>query len=113
MRPPSEPAPHPPGGPPPDVFNPARRKRPGFFVGRAGRGALASCTFFLRLVAWRKGVPQYRVYSLNAGRIAGPLEVLQCEDDNEAIDKAKQLLHGKALEIWTADRRVTVLDPKR
>ena len=57
-------------------------------------------------------MPEYKVYSLNAGRIAGPPKVLQCQDDNEAIDQAKQLLNGEALEVWTADRRVAVLDPK-
>ena len=59
-----------------------------------------------------KGTCPNTIYSLQEGRIAGPPEVLQCENDNEAIDKAKQLLDGKALEVRTADRRVAVIDPK-
>ena len=64
------------------------------------------------VMAWSKGMPEYKVYSLNAGRIAGPPEVLECDDDADAIDKAKQLLDRNALEVWTTDRRVAVLGPK-
>jgi len=33
-------------------------------------------------------------------------EIVECVDDNEAVDKAMQLANGLALEIWDHKRRV-------
>jgi hypothetical protein len=33
-------------------------------------------------------------------------------DDNEAIEQAKQLLNGEALEVWGRTHRVARLEPK-
>jgi hypothetical protein len=35
-----------------------------------------------------------------------------CTDDAEAIEKAKRLVHGYAIELWSGDRLVTRLEAK-
>lgn len=55
-------------------------------------------------------MPEYRIYSINAdGHVASPPEIVECESDGEAADKARLLLDGKHLEIWDGTRRVAVL----
>jgi hypothetical protein len=55
-------------------------------------------------------VPEYRVYPLDAGRLAGPAQVIVCENDREAIEKAKRLTNGHA-EVWNGARFVTTIRP--
>ena len=51
----------------------------------------------------------YRAYFLDAdGHITGVHE-LDCAGDEEAKQKAAQLLDGHDLEVWHRDRRVAVL----
>jgi len=51
----------------------------------------------------------YRAYILDDdGRIIGVHE-LNCADDDEAKEKAAQLLDGHDLEIWRRERRVARL----
>jgi hypothetical protein len=51
------------------------------------------------------GVPKYRIY---ATRPEGPISALpfivECADDQEAIDKAVQAVNGKAVELWEGNR---------
>jgi translation initiation factor IF-1 len=55
---------------------------------------------------------EYRIYTLNDNnRIAGPAEVIACDDDMEAIARAKRLLDGHDVEIWRGDRVVIRLKP--
>ncbi len=56
-------------------------------------------------------MPEYRVYPLNAGRLAGPAQVVVCEKDREAIEKAKQLMNGHA-EVWDGARFVATIRPR-
>ena len=51
-------------------------------------------------------MPEYRVYIIgHDGRFqkAVPLE---CDDDDAAIEHAKQLVDGHDVELWQFDRRV-------
>jgi hypothetical protein len=57
-------------------------------------------------------MPEYRVYPLNAGRLAGPAQVLVSENDREAIEKAKQLMNGHAAEVWDGARFVATIRPR-
>jgi hypothetical protein len=36
-------------------------------------------------------------------------EIVECVDDNEAVDKAMQLMNGLDVEIWDHERMVTRL----
>ncbi len=59
-------------------------------------------------------MPQYRVYRLDAaGHVAAPPDLLDVQDDEEAMRRAKLLLDGMALEVWQAARFVGQLDPAR
>jgi hypothetical protein len=50
-------------------------------------------------------MPQYRIYSLGPdGKISGPAEVVECADEQDAIDKASQAANGKAAELWEGAR---------
>ena len=52
-------------------------------------------------------MPAYRIYVLTTdGHIAGPPQVLECENEQEAIGKAPQLANGKAVELWEGPRLI-------
>ena len=46
------------------------------------------------------------------GRIASRIDVL-CDNDEEAIRSAEQLVDGHAIELWQGMRRVTTLEAKK
>jgi hypothetical protein len=49
----------------------------------------------------------YRIYVVTKeGRIAGPPQVIECADDQEAMGKAVQHTNGKAVELWNGARLV-------
>jgi hypothetical protein len=51
-----------------------------------------------------------RIYMLtDDNKIAGPSEELTCDDDQQAIQHAKQWLDGHDLEVWQGARVVTRL----
>jgi hypothetical protein len=57
-------------------------------------------------------VVEYRAYSVDHdGQFVG-FEALICTDDAEAIEKAKRLVYGYAIELWSGDRLVTRLEAK-
>ena len=51
---------------------------------------------WLRVVALRLrreySMPEYRVFTMNGNRIAGPADIIECETDQEAIEKARQMI---------------------
>jgi hypothetical protein len=57
-------------------------------------------------------MPEYRIYMLDGrNNIAGPPEIVTCEDDQEAVQRAKQLIDGHNLEVWQGARVVRHLKP--
>jgi len=58
-------------------------------------------------------VPAYHIYFIDrAGHISGPPEIVECADDQAAMQKAKQLLDGLDLELWDGPRFVVGLKTK-
>jgi hypothetical protein len=58
-------------------------------------------------------MPQYRFYAVNpAGHIAKPPADRELPDDASAVEEAKKLLNGEAIEIWQGARVVAHLDPE-
>jgi hypothetical protein len=54
----------------------------------------------------------YRVYVIGQdGRFIRSID-LSCEDDDDAIKSAKQLIDGHDLELWQRDRRIARFDSK-
>jgi hypothetical protein len=54
----------------------------------------------------------YRIFLLGQdGHIKQPPEIIECPDDKAAIEKAKQLLDGRTVEIWESSRLVARLAP--
>lgn len=52
-------------------------------------------------------MPYYRVYFLDRkGRIAGPPEIIDCEDDDHAKKTARQDHGEKDIELWDGARMV-------
>ena len=45
--------------------------------------------------------------------ITGPATILECPDDQAAVDQAQQHLNGRAVEVWNGARMVVRLDPIR
>lgn len=55
----------------------------------------------------------YKVYVLDgAGRISSPPVVIECVDDQDAIQKAKEYLDGATVEIWHDTKLIAKLEPK-
>lgn len=56
----------------------------------------------------------YRFYVLDKDdHVREPPHVFECPDDEEAVEKASQLLNGRVIEVWDQSRRVVRLEPKR
>jgi hypothetical protein len=54
----------------------------------------------------------YRLYYIQADkRIVRPPEVVECQDDQEAIQRATQFSNGVVIEVWDRDRMVKRLEP--
>jgi hypothetical protein len=50
---------------------------------------------------------EYRIYRLDKnGRIADADEVIDCDTDQQAIERAKQMVNGHGIEVWQRARRV-------
>jgi hypothetical protein len=47
------------------------------------------------------------------GHVGGPPAIIECADDHAAIEAAKALVNGNAIEVWDRMRRVIRLEPKR
>ena len=55
----------------------------------------------------------YRVYVIGSdGRFYRSL-LLDCIDDDEAVEQAKKQLDGHDIELWQLDRKVAMLDHER
>jgi hypothetical protein len=49
----------------------------------------------------------YRIYTVESdGHYGGPPVQIECSDDADAVDRAKRMKNGKALEVWHDARRV-------
>jgi hypothetical protein len=59
-------------------------------------------------------MPKYRFYSVDRKErvVRRPL-FLECVDDANAIDEAKQRLNSHIVEVWQLTRRVIRLDPRQ
>jgi hypothetical protein len=58
-------------------------------------------------------VPAYRIYFLDkAGHITGPPNIVECADDQEATQKAKQFVDGHDVEVWDGPRFVVSVNSK-
>jgi hypothetical protein len=55
-------------------------------------------------------VPTYRVFvMLDARQILGPPTDMECDSDDDAVSRARQLLDGHDLELWQRERFITRL----
>jgi hypothetical protein len=55
---------------------------------------------------------EYRIFVIGRnGRITGPATILECPDDQAAVDQAQQHLNGRAVEVWNGARMIVRLDP--
>jgi hypothetical protein len=54
----------------------------------------------------------YRIYELTAdNHVATAPEVVDCPDDAAAIEKARQRLNHRIIEVWQVDRCVIRMHP--
>ena len=52
-------------------------------------------------------MPAYLIYFVDAdGHIYQPPQPLKCADDQEAIEKARQYIDGKDIQVWEKNRLV-------
>jgi predicted dinucleotide-binding enzyme len=70
-------------------------------------------TVIAYVVAGAAVVPAYRVYFIDrAGHVSRPPQIVECADDQEAAQKAKQLVDGQDVEVWDGPRFVIGLKSK-
>jgi hypothetical protein len=55
---------------------------------------------------------EYRVYLVDGDDCFYDVVPLICADDDEAMEKAKQLADGHDVELWQLDRKVARFDHK-
>jgi hypothetical protein len=55
-------------------------------------------------------MPDYRVYTIDRGRILGPADIITCDNDEQAIAMARKLKENFPVEVWQANRLVAKLD---
>jgi alkanesulfonate monooxygenase SsuD/methylene tetrahydromethanopterin reductase-like flavin-dependent oxidoreductase (luciferase family) len=56
---------------------------------------------------------EYRAYAVGRdGHFIG-YEPLVCDDDSEAIEKARRLVDGHDVELWSGERFITRVSPAR
>jgi hypothetical protein len=52
----------------------------------------------------------YRMFRLDAaGNILGPSKIITCENDQEVINKVRQVIGAETIEIWDGSRRVATV----
>ena len=52
-------------------------------------------------------MPEYRIFLLKEDRgIAKPSVLVMCTNDQEAVDKARQIANGLDVEIWEGSRNI-------
>jgi hypothetical protein len=55
---------------------------------------------------------EYKIFRLDAaGDIFGPSKVITCENDQEVINKVRQVIGAETMEIWEGARRVATIRP--
>jgi hypothetical protein len=55
----------------------------------------------------------HRLYTMGSdGHIAGPPTIIECDGDQAAVERAKVLLNGNAIEVWERKRLIVRLEPK-
>jgi hypothetical protein len=55
-------------------------------------------------------MPPYRIYRRDtAGRIDGPADLVECDDDTATLDYARGKAKGRSVEIWQGERLVAVI----
>lgn len=52
----------------------------------------------------------YRLYNIIEGRIASARD-FQCDDDEAAVERARQLAAGRPVELWQGARLVRRIEP--
>jgi hypothetical protein len=57
-------------------------------------------------------MPEYRVYIIGVDGHFYNSVPLECTDDSEAIERAKQLVDGHDVELWQRDRKIVKFDHK-
>jgi len=57
-------------------------------------------------------MPEYRIFRLDdAGKILGPSEAIQFENDQNAVRETRKTLSGATIEIWEGPRRIATIRP--
>ena len=78
---------------------------------------VADCIYFcLQLLSAHPSgdfrVAEYRAFTVGTdGHFVG-FEPIVCDTDDQAIERAKRLLDGRAIEVWCAERLIAKLKPE-
>ena len=54
-------------------------------------------------------MPTYRICFIDQGHIKRPEQIIECDDEYEAIKKAQQVVDGHDVELWDGHRLVVRL----
>jgi hypothetical protein len=57
-------------------------------------------------------MPEYRVYIIGSDGHFHSAVPLECADDDEAMERAEQLVDGHDVELWQRDRKIAKFQHK-
>lgn len=58
-------------------------------------------------------MPTYRIFRVDAGgHIPGPSTIIECETEQQALQQARQLVDGLAVELWEGARMIRRFESK-
>jgi len=57
-------------------------------------------------------MPEYRIYTIGSDGHFYSSVALECADDDDATEQAKQLIDGHDAELWQRDRKIGRFDRK-
>jgi hypothetical protein len=58
-------------------------------------------------------MPDYRIYFVGWTGHFSDARDLECQDDQDAIEKASQLLDAEDIQLWQRDRHIATLSAKK
>jgi len=61
----------------------------------------------------KNGMPDYRVYTIGPDGHIFKADEMTCDNDEEAISRARVIVPKHPIEIWSGDRFVIRLEPAR
>jgi hypothetical protein len=68
--------------------------------------------YFQDTCGWKAGMADYRAYTVGSDGHFIDYQGFACDNDAEATERARQLVNGHDIELWSGERFIIRLQPK-